>query len=332
MLQTAGIQQGVPLEPLAGFFFAAGTVIISTHGGDEGAVRRMGGGGLQGQGIKARPVDLENFGVQGTGKVTQVHTLALGLHVFRREEGFQGLEIVRIPAHMAVYFGFAQDGRDIAAVQRQGFFIAGQGQGILVIREVIVSQHGQDGGNGVLLVELFQEGGTLVLLAHSCINVVSGADDFFRETALLLHLIQGSEGLFVLLVLEIEVQKVVMGSLVVREILYHRLIEFDTLQGLVLENLQTGLQAAVPVVGAVQGHGLLTGLGGGFQVCIPHRRKGQVVPDGVVARLGYGKGMQQLARLLVSSVGIKSNRVHQIGVRFLGGNGECAQAHKGEAY
>ena len=184
----------------------------------------MGGGRLEGQGIEAGPVNLKDLGIQGTGEVAQVHALALGLHFLRSKEGSQGLEIVRVTAQMAVHLRFSQNGGHIAAVQRQGFLVARQSQGVLVVCKIVVSQHGQDGGYGVLLVELFQEGGTLVLLAHGCVHVVAGADDFFRRTALLLHLIESGQSLLVLLILEIEVQELVIGAVVIRKIPGHSLI------------------------------------------------------------------------------------------------------------
>ena len=288
----------------------------------------MGVAGHDGQRIEARPVNLENLGVQGTGEVADIHALGRGGDVLRMEEGLQRPEILLVAASPAVHLRLAQHGGHVGAVQLQGLPIAHQGQGILEIGQIIISQHGEDGGYGVLLVELFQLGGAFVLAAHGGVHVVAGAHHFFREPAQLLNLVQGLQGLLVLLVLEVQVQHFVEGAVVVGEVFHHALIECDAFFRKVLQHLEAGLHATVPIIAAVYGHGLGTGLLRRFQVPVFQGRQCQVVPDGIVFRLGHREGLEQLPGLFVVPVAIQGDGVYEIGLHLLRGSTEDRQAAK----
>ena len=119
-------------------------------------------------------VQLQQLGVQGTRKIADVHGFGFGRNILRLEETLQRAEIVRILALMPVNLRKPQDGRDIAAVQRKRLGIMDLRQGILILAQVIVAQHGQDGRRRIVPVERLQR-----------------RNGFFRTVELAVYLVTG---------------------------------------------------------------------------------------------------------------------------------------------
>ena len=254
-------------------------------------------------------MQLQDFGVDGAGKVAQVQGFAGSGNVLRAKEFVQRPEVLRIAAGVSIHLRHAQDGGHIAAVQRQGLLIAHLRQRIREVLHVIVSQHGQDGWGGVLLVECLQLGDALLLLAHGRVNVVPGAGDFFRGAALGLNIGKGGERFLKLFPGQVNVQQLVYGRIFVREGFDQALVLGHGLFRAVLHQVHAAQQTAVPEIGAVQRNCFFERF---FRrilfLCLPLRLC-QVIPHGVVVGGGYRKGLQDVPGTLILAVPVQGNGV-----------------------
>ena len=241
-------------------------------------------GGQVHQGVEARPVQLQDLGIHPTGEVADEHPLGSRRDVLRADKGLHTVEILRVAALMAVNLGQSDDGGHIAAVQGKGFLVTHLRQGIRELAQIIVAGDGEDRGRCIFLVELLQHFNGFVLPAHGVEDVVAGADHLLRRTPLPLDVVQGLESLVELLLLQVDIQQFVHRIAAVGEILYQGFVEGGTFFRLPVHQVQAGQHTAIPVVAAVQGHGLFQGGLGGVQVIGRHLGMGQVIPHGVVVR------------------------------------------------
>ena len=316
-------------EPGAGLGLAPGRVIITAGGGQEAAVGGVRLQGFRHETVEPFPVQLQDFGVQAPHHVAQVHVLGGGGDVLGREERVQGLEIVLVTAHVPIDFGHAQDGGDITAVQREGFRVAGLRQGVGEIGQVVVSEHGQDGGGGILGVEFFQLLHALFLPSHGAQDIVAGAHHFFRQAPLPLDFRERGQRLVVLFLGQVDIQQFVHDGVFVREGFHERFVLPFPFIDPVLGQIHAAQQAAVPVIGAVQGDGLLEGGFGLLRVRGLPLRLREVIPDGVVPGGGFGKRLQDVPGADDLAVPIERHRIDEIAFdRLADGRGHGKETDK----
>ena len=161
-------------EPLSGTGGTPRRVIIGGHRGEQGAVRGVHRRRIIYHGVELFLVQLQQFGIQGTGEVPDIHGLGLCRDILCAEERADGVEVLRILPLMPINLRHAQHGRHVTAVQGQGFLVADPRQGVLILGQVIVSQHGEHRRGGILPVELFQGLQGFFRLVHLAVNLIPG--------------------------------------------------------------------------------------------------------------------------------------------------------------
>ena len=148
----------------------------------------------------------------------QVVCFGRAVHIGIGHQVIQGGEILRIAARQPISLGNPQPGRCVILVQRQGFIVIREGGRIVVHADFIIAQHRQYIRRGVLIDIFFQTAVCFFDLPLLTEQVEPGHD---RGVALAhgsFDGIQGAERLFILPLLEIQVDQVVLDFGFLREI------------------------------------------------------------------------------------------------------------------
>ena len=138
---------------------------------------------------------------------------------FVPDEPVEGVEERRIITPYAIDFRNPQQGRHVIALEIQGFLVVSKGGRILVFGNGMVPELGEDERGRIFLVIFLQGLQCLVWLVLAEQDVVSGGSHLFVFPEYRFDLVHRRESLVVLVVLEIQVDKVEMEVVFLREFL-----------------------------------------------------------------------------------------------------------------
>ena len=135
--------------------------------------------------------------VQAADHIPHIHALGLHGNVAIVDERVQRGEILGIAPGEAEHLGPAQDGGDIVALRAERLVIAGEREGILVLGEIVVAHHRQDGGGRELVVEVHEGLDGFLVAAELPQDVVARPGGLLAGAGGLLDVVEGAERLLV---------------------------------------------------------------------------------------------------------------------------------------